>query len=61
MHFSQYVEMYEVLGVMFLQAEKEGLGDLFEDFKDGTKLLSLLEVLSGHCLVCIIYTRLHLV
>ncbi len=32
---------------LYLQAHRQIIGDLFEDLKDGTLLLSLLEVLSG--------------
>jgi hypothetical protein len=29
------------------------VNDLFEDFQDGTKLIALIEVLSGQTLVCL--------
>ena len=36
-----------------LQSNRSPVGDLFEDLRDGTHLLSLLEVLGGHNLVSV--------
>lgn len=43
---------------MWVQVRKL-VGDLFEDLRDGHNLLSLLEVLSGETLVCMLLLSLY--
>jgi len=46
--FTKWVNIY-----LSLHEPPSYVNDLFEDFKDGTKLIALLEVLSGQTLVCL--------
>jgi hypothetical protein len=46
--FTKWVNIY-----LSLHEPPLYVNDLFEDFQDGTKLIALLEVLSGQTLVCL--------
>ena len=50
--FTKWVNIY-----LSLHDNSYNIKDLFEDFKDGTKLIALLEVLSGQTLVSDIFSR----